>query len=227
MPLRLYDWKPSPFCMKVRLVLAHKGVPFEKVPVLAHLPELYRRGRVGKVPAIDIDGEFVEDSTDICHRLEQDHPSPPVIPADPRDRAACHLMEELCDESLYFFGLYYHWHEPDGRRRARAFFSRTLVGRVAFWPYLARIERQLTGHGLGRKPVERIRADLERNLDAFEVMLAGRDFLLGSGPYLCDFALVSQLAYLTLAPATQDVVAGRPNLARLMARCPPDVVARR
>jgi glutathione S-transferase len=217
----LYDWAPSPFCMKVRAVLAHKQLAYTKVPALSRVREIYRRGRVGKVPALDVDGEFLVDSTDIAHELERRFPTPRLLPSDPRERALCHALEDWADESLYFFGLYYHWHEPAGRRQAAAYFARSWLGRLAFRPYLMRIERQLYGHGVARKSAAHIAADLDRNLDAVEALLAGRDFLLGDVPYLCDLALGGQLVYLLRAPATKEVLAGRPSSARFVERLRP------
>lgn len=216
--LVLYDWAPSPFCMKIRAVLAHKGLPYRKIPALTRIREITRRGGIGKVPALELDGEFHVDSTDIAHLLEQRFPQAPILPADPRQRALCHVLEEYCDEALYFPGLYFHWHEPAGQARARAYFGRTLVGRVIFPFYLRRIEGQLRGQGTGRKSPERIRADLARNLDSLEALLEGRAFLLGEGPHLCDFALAGQLRYLTLAPATGEVLQDRPRLRELRDR---------
>jgi len=218
--LRLYDWAPSPFCIKVRAVLAHKGLAYERVPALTRVREIRRRGGIGKVPALELDGELHVDSTDIVHLLERRFPTASVLPADARERALCHVLEEYCDEALYFFGLYFHWHDPAGRAAARAYFARTLLGRLLFRPFLARIERQLRGHGTGRKTAAHVRADLERNLDAIEGLLAGREYLLGAGPYLCDFALAGQLVYLTLAPGTRHVLDERPHCKAFLARLP-------
>ena len=216
----LYDWGPSPFCMKVRAVLAHKGLPYEKVPALTKIREVARRGKIGKVPALEIDGEFLVDSTDICLELERRFPERPVVPSEPRERAACLLHEELADEALYFFGLYFHWHEPKGRARAKKYFSRTFLGRLAFVPYHRRIESQLRGHGLSRKAEAHVRRDLDRNLDAIEALLEGRDWLVGEGPTLADFAIGAQLKYLTLAASTKEVLAHRPNSVRFLERMP-------
>ena len=87
MALRLYDWGASPFCMKIRGILDYKDLPYERVMVLGRpLLELWRRGRIGKVPALDIDGELVCDSTDIAHVLERRFPTPPILPATARER---------------------------------------------------------------------------------------------------------------------------------------------
>jgi len=203
--------------MKVRAVLAHKGLPYTKVPALTRVREIYRRGRIGKVPALDVDGEFLVDSTDIAHELERRFPTTPILPAAARERALCHALEDWSDESLYFFGLYYHWHEPAGRRQAAAYFARTWLGRLAFRPYLMRVERQLRGHGIGRKSPEHVRADLGRNLDAIEALLADRDFLLGDEPFLCDFAVAGQLAYLTRAATMKELLAAWPRTRRYVA----------
>jgi glutathione S-transferase len=216
--IALYDWPPSPFCMKVRAVLAHKELSYRRIPALANTREIYRRGGVGKVPALDIDGTFIVDSTSIAHELERRFPAVPILPTDARERAQCDLLEDWADESLYFYGLYCHWHEPDGRKQVAAYFARTLLGRIMFRPYLLRIERQLRGHGISRKSKASVREDLDRLLDAIEATLAGRDFLLGNAPYLCDFALAGQLAYLLVAPATRAALAARPNTGAFLQR---------
>ncbi len=220
MPIALYDWPVSPFCMKVRAVLAYKGLAYEKRNALSHVREVYGRSKIGKVPALDIDGELLVDSTDISHELERRFPEPSILPSDPRERARCHALEDWTDESLYFFGLYYHWYEPTGRKQAQKYFARTTLGRFVFPPYLARIKSQLKGHGLSRKSPDHVRADLERNLDAIESMVAGDGFLLGKGPYLCDFALASQLVYLTRAATTKPALEDRPQVRAYLERVP-------
>ena len=73
--------------MKVRAILDHKGVEYRAVNPLRHLRSIRRRGRVGKVPALEIDGELIVDSTDIAYVLEASFPDPPLLPRDPRQRA--------------------------------------------------------------------------------------------------------------------------------------------
>lgn len=214
----LYDWPVSPFCMKVRAVLDHKRLPYRRLPALAHRAELRRRGGVGKVPAVELDGAFVVDSTDIAHALERRFPEQPILPADPVERARCHVLEDWSDESLYWFGLHHHWVEPAGRAAARAYFGRTWTGRLVF-PWLAlRIRWQLWGQGTGRKSPAQLRADLERNLDAVEGLLTPGDYLLGDRPWLCDFALMSQLVYLTRAVSLTEVLTGRPRTSAFLDR---------
>lgn len=216
MRITLYDWAPSPFCHKIRALLEFKTLAYERRPALATRRLLRRRGGVGKVPAVDIDGDFIFDSTDIAHELERRCPDPPCLPAAAPERALCHMFEDWCDEALYFYGLYYHWQEVAGRRQVKAYFGRSMQGRIAFHLYLSRILRQLWGQGLGRKSPERVRADLDSTLDAVERLLERSPFLLGENRYLCDFALMAQLVYLQRAPVPAEAMRRRPVIQRYL-----------
>lgn len=205
-----YDWPYSPFCMKVRAILDHKGVAYERVnPLGSALLKVRRRGRIGKVPAIEIDGEMIVDSTDIAYALDERFPELPLLPEDARERALCHAIEDWADESLYFIGLYYRWFEAEGRKPVALAFGRSLKGRLAYRFYLSRILRQLRGQGTLRKPPEHVRRDLDRHLDAIDALLRPGPFLLGQRPYLCDFALWGQLNYLSRTPVGGAAIRGR------------------
>jgi glutathione S-transferase len=207
MQLRLFDWAPSPFCMKVRSILNYKGVPYERVAVLGpSLMELMRRSRVRKVPALDIDGQLVVDSTDIAHEIERLFPEPSILPADERLRGLSHALEDWADEALYFLGLYFQWIESRGKPMVRKAFGRTPLGLAARMFYQRRIATQLRGQGTGRKSVSQLTADLRREFTALSGMLDGRPYLLGEKPYLCDFAVNAQLVYMTRPPASAEIL---------------------
>lgn len=214
-----WDFPSSPFCVKVRAILNWKGVQFRAVDPLqpGRWWQLQRRG-VGKVPALDIDGRFVIDSTDIAHELERLFPDRPLLPRDPRHQAACHLLEDWADESLYFIGLYFIWLHPGNASTVAPLFGRDLLGRLAFRLYRARIDRQVRGQGTGRKTAEHIERDLARHLKAAERMLEGRRFLLGDEPLLCDFALFGQLTFLLRSVASAPFVKQCPALMRYVDR---------
>jgi glutathione S-transferase len=215
--VRLYDWGPSPFCLKVRAVLDYKGIEYERINVLGSFLDFRRRSQTGKVPALELDGELIHDSTDIVLALEARFPNRPVIPSDPYDGAICHVIEDWADEALYFINLYYQWVEPDGRKLVGKAF-RGPLGRIARAFYQRRILRQLQGQGTLRKTPEHIRNDLDRELDAIDALLAERKFLLGERPFLCDFALAAQLVYLERTPVGSRALAGRAPSLAFMAR---------
>lgn len=222
MTVVFYDWPYSPFCMKVRAILDHKGINYETIRPLAARGKLRRRG-TGKVPAVEIDGSFITDSTDIAYALEQRFPDPPLLPRGDRERALSHAIEEWADESIYFLGLYYRWFEPEGRKPVGAVFGNSLKGRLIYRHYLKLILGQLKGQGTLRKAPENVRRDLERSLDATEQLLTPGPYVFGEMPYLCDFALWGQLKYLSRTPVAGASISERPAILsfieRLDARC--------
>ena len=180
--------------------------------------KLRRHGKTGKVPAVEIDGELVVDSTDIAYAIDQRFPDPPLLPTDPRERGLCHALEDWADESLYFVGLYYRWFEEEGRKPIPDAFGKSLSGRILYWFYLRRILGQVRGQGTLRKTPEHVRRDLERHLDAIEGILAPRPYLMGDRPYLCDFALWGQLNYLSLTPVGGEAIKPRQAIGSYIVR---------
>lgn len=210
MELVLYDWGPSPFCLKVRMILEHKGLAYRRVPVLGPgILHVRRRGKIGKVPALEIDGRMVTDSTDIAHEIDRLVPSPPLLPEDGRQRALCHALEDWADEAFYFLGLWFQWVDPAGAAQVPQAFGGSPLGRAAYVLYRRRVIGQVRGHGTGRKPAERVDADLRSELDAVEGLLVPGPFLLGESPFLCDFAVAAQLVYLSRPPRSKALMAGR------------------
>jgi len=219
MQIRLFDWAPSPFCMKVRAILDYKGIPYERVGVLGpSLAELLRRSNTRKVPALDIDGRLLVDSTDIAHEIERLFPAPGIVPTEPRLRGLSHALEDWADESLYFLGLYFQWVEPRGKPMVRKAFGSTPLGIAARLFYQRRISAQLQGHGTGRKSHAQICADLRREFDALTTILGGQSYLLGDAPYLCDFAVNSQLVYMTRPPGSAEILQEFGSLGAYMER---------
>jgi glutathione S-transferase len=210
MPIRLYDFAPSPFCLKVRAILDHKRVPYERISVLGRgMVDVWRRGRIGKVPMLELDGELVCDSTDIAYAVEARFPEPRIVPADRQERARCHVLEDWADESVYWLGIYYRWLHPEGRAGVSSAFGKGPLGKGIYHFYRRTIDKQLQGQGVGRKPEPQVRRDLERTLDAVEALLEGRPYLLGEAPLLCDFALLGQLVYLHRTPVGHEHLRAR------------------
>ena len=215
MKVVFYDWPYSPFCMKVRAILDYKSLDYDTVRPLAARGKLRRRG-TGKVPAVEMDGAFITDSTDIAYVLETRFPDPPLLPPTDHERAVSHAIEEWADESLYFLGLYYRWFELEGRKPVAAVFRKSLTGRLMYRHYLRLILRQLKGQGTLRKSPDHVRRDLERSLDAAQILLTPGPYVLGDMPYLCDFALWGQLNYLNRTPVAGASIANRPAVMKFI-----------
>ncbi|HKE16326.1 MAG TPA: glutathione S-transferase family protein, partial [Kofleriaceae bacterium] len=110
----LHQWEISPFCRKVRKVLALKGVAYRTVEYNGlRARGAARLSPAGKLPVLDYDGERIQDSSAICDFLDGKHPSPALVPADPEARALAHVLEDWADESLYFVEVYLRFAIPE------------------------------------------------------------------------------------------------------------------
>jgi glutathione S-transferase len=178
--ISLVDAPRCPYCARVRIVLAEKGVPYETVVIdLDDRPAwLYERNPSGRVPVLEEDGWVLPESAVIDEYLEERYPEPPLLPDDPGERAAARLLVWRFEDA---FGRHYYAlrrGEPDGASRLAvalreldALLATTayLTGRafgladVAYVPWVIR-SRDLLGVDL--EPYPRVRAWLD--------LLAGR-----------------------------------------------------
>lgn len=109
MSLVLYDAPRCPYCARVRIFLAEKGIEFDVVEVdLSDRPAwIYEKNPTGRVPVIEEDGgRPLPESAVIMEFLEERYPDPPLLPLDPADRAAVRLLvfrdHELTDPYYAF-----------------------------------------------------------------------------------------------------------------------------
>jgi maleylacetoacetate isomerase len=136
--VKLYTYFRSSAAFRVRIALNLKGLTYEAVPV--HLTKDGGRHRAAeyravnphmRVPALALDsGEVLTQSLAIIDYLEETHPKPPLLPADPITRArvrafaqiiACdihplnnlgslqYLKRELKQEQPAIDSWYHHW----------------------------------------------------------------------------------------------------------------------
>jgi glutathione S-transferase len=106
--ITLYDAARCPYCARVRIVLAEKGVELEAVEIdLSDRPAwIYEKNVTGRVPVLEEDGRPLPESAVIMEFLEERYPDPPLLPPDPADRAFVRLLifrdEELTDPYYAF-----------------------------------------------------------------------------------------------------------------------------
>jgi len=106
--MKLWSGTLSPFSAKVRIVLAEKNLPV----ALAEIPwsranlwgpkpeEFLAVSPLGQVPVLVVGEKAVVDSTLIIEYLEDAHPDPALMPADPLDRADCRYWEDRADQLM-------------------------------------------------------------------------------------------------------------------------------
>lgn len=134
--LTLYDAPRCPYCARVRIMLAEKRVPYEAMTVdLDDRPAwIYEKNATGRVPVLEEDGWLLPESAVILEYLEERYPEPPLLPADPGDRAAVRLRIFRFDANLG--DAYYAYRRKDDGSEARlAHCLATLDRATAAWPH--------------------------------------------------------------------------------------------
>lgn len=174
---RLYHVPLSPFCRKVRLVLAEKKVEvdLQEERYWEPSPDFLRRNSAAKVPVLKIDGMTMAESHAICEYLDATRPEPRLIPADP---VAAYEVRRLC-----------------------GFFDDTFHREVTVNILYERVNKKLTGAGYpdSRNVKTGLKA-IRKHLTLMEELLDHRRWLAGDTLSLADFALaghVSSLDYIS------------------------------
>jgi len=167
--LRLYDYPPSQNAWKVRLLLSHLGLTYERVPVSifegeSHTDTFLEKNPAGAVPVLEVEpGRYIAESNAIlCYLAE----GTPYLPQEPFERAQ--VMQWLFFEQSYV--------EPQ-------------IGSLRYWA--------LTGK-LGKRSTDMIdgkRAYSLRALAALERHLATRSFLVGERYTISDMAVYAYAAH--------------------------------
>jgi glutathione S-transferase len=152
--IKLYDFKSSPNCQRVKIVLAEKNLPYEIVPVDLRAqeqktPEYLKLNPYGKVPVLTDDGTVLYESCIINEYLDEKYPSPPLMPKDPAKKAKGRI---LIDYGMAHFDSPYQ-----------------------------KLRMELMKEQKDQNPqiIDTAKGDLQRLLKRFEDELADQDYLIG------------------------------------------------
>ena len=158
--MKLYDAARCPYCARVRIALAEKGLAYEPIAVdLSNRPGwIYELNVTGRVPVLDDGGFVLPESEVIMAYLEERCPERPLLPADPVERARARLLVHRFDANLgddYY--AFRRGEENELAQRLEALeVGQSLYADVAYVPWVARA-RDMLGVALPPK--------LERWLD--------------------------------------------------------------
>jgi glutathione S-transferase len=95
--IKLYDFKSSPNCQRVQIVLAEKNLPYEIVPIdlraqQQKTPDYLKLNPYGKVPVLTDGDTVLYESCIINEYLEEKYPNPPLLPKDAAARAKARIL---------------------------------------------------------------------------------------------------------------------------------------
>lgn len=236
----LYVIPGSHACRSAMLMLAHKQVPYRRVdiptglhPVAVsmigfdaggerrvageHRTRALRGGdRLGTVPALAVNGARVSTNRGIARFLDERHPEPPLLPADPARRRAVEEAERWANETLQMAAR--RIHGGQAARDPAALSRDTADGRLGHLLYRRALARRLIIPLIARKVFaadeaseREILAELPAMLDRIDAWIA--DGVLG-GPELnaADFMVAPSLALILYHPDARPLFEGRPAL---------------
>ncbi|MEL7027177.1 MAG: glutathione S-transferase family protein [Pseudomonadota bacterium] len=171
--IRLYHVPLSPFCRKVRLMLAEKKLEVELVEerYWEEDADFLRRNPAGKVPVIKIDSLTIADSNAITEYIEEKYREPALLPSDPAGRAEV--------------------------RRLIAWFDDKFHSEVTSKLLYERVNKKLTKQGYPDSGNVKAGARaIKFHLDYLGTLLEERRWLAGNAMTLADFAAAAHLSAL-------------------------------
>jgi len=95
--IKLYDFKSSPNCQRVKDVLKEKKLPYETIPIDLRnkeqkTPEFLKLSPYGKVPALADGDTVLYESCVINEYLDEKYADPPLMPSDFGKRAKVRIL---------------------------------------------------------------------------------------------------------------------------------------
>tara|TARA_R110001583_G_scaffold174631_1_gene329119 strand:- start:33471 stop:34178 length:708 start_codon:yes stop_codon:yes gene_type:complete len=215
--ITIHQLEISPFCDKVRRTLHFKGLDYSVVNVpMGELAKLKKKSAIGKVPVLEIDGEFIADSSTICRELELRFPDKPLLPSDSAQLALTNILEDWADESLYFFEMTmrFTWTYDRARWVTEILkYDNALMQRLArpLVPYLTR--KQGTLQGLAKRSEADILNELSRHIQSLENLLASNgDYLVGDSLSLADISVLAQIECIAGSSKGLPIIEKAPRL---------------
>lgn len=214
--MKLYMVHGSHPCACVEKAMQLKGIEYRVVELPPPMHALFMRLRFGErtVPGLRLDdGEKISGSRKILRRLEEIQPEPPLLPADPQQRAKVEAAELWGDEEFQPVARRLLW--PAMKKSPKAIVSYgensalPLPGIVARLnaPLIARIEMRLNkaaGH------------TIPKDLDALPGQLDQVDAYIADGviggeqPNVADLQIAPTLRLLMTIDDLEPFFAGRP-----------------
>ena len=222
--LELYHNNWSTCSLKVRLVLAEKGI----TPIEHHLnlrardqqsPDYLKLNPGGYVPTLVHDGRPIRESAVICEYLEEVFPEPPLSPRDALGRAEMRIWTRKPDDGLHRACAtcanaitFRHQWLAKSQTEIEAMLQATPDPVRRDW------RREMIEHGTASKLFHNAVLFFDVLFDEMEDTLDGRPWLLGEDFTLADIAIfpfINRIAEVQLHPLWERT---RPRVSDWFAR---------
>ncbi|HYB10921.1 MAG TPA: glutathione S-transferase family protein [Alphaproteobacteria bacterium] len=171
---------PSPFCVKVEVLLKMAGLDYESI--VSTNPG---KGPKGKLPAIEDKGKMIGDSEFIRLHIERQYGIDFDKGLDGRERAVAHAFARLFEERTYWALVYSRWiDESNWPKVHSAFFGsmppvlRTVLPAM----FRKKVRGYLNGHGIGRHSQDEIYALGVSDIRSAADWLGEKHYFMGEAP---------------------------------------------
>lgn len=175
MTIKLHYHPLSTFSRRVLIAVIEKQIAHELVAIdmaaRKHKEPAYLvLNPYGRVPTLEENGFVLYESTAILDYLEARHPTPALVPGDPRGRALVGMHMKLCDLQM-----------------------------TRPWAAIVFPKRFLPKERWNEAAMAQARTEVEKHLAIVERQLGGRQFLVGERFTLADVCYLPFLQFLSLA----------------------------
>ena len=215
---RIFGAEMSPYSVKVRSYARYKGLPHQWLNRGGdNAAEYAKYAKIQIVPlVVTPQGESLQDSTPIIERLETDHPTPSVHPANPALRFLSELLEEVGDEWGNKWMFHYRW-----RREIDQWASASRLA-LAMNPsmeettqkgFAEQIRNRMIGRvwfvGSSDATAPFIEETFHKAVGQLNEHLATRPYLFGARPSFADFSLWGQIYNMWTDPTPCAIIEAR------------------
>ena len=178
------DLRFSPYCWRVKMALAHKGLAWENIPWHFTEKDQLPRPNAGTVPVLVDGSNVVSDSWSIAEYLDRQYPGKPLFACD-QARAVSLLIKLWTEKTVH----------PLITRMGVGDFMATLVEKDK--PYFRESRSKRFG-----MPIEQYVSNREQTREQFRAaleplrsMLAEQPYVAGTAPAFADYILFGALQW--------------------------------
>lgn len=201
----------SPFVMKLETYLRIHKIPYQSVCD-------NKRGRKGKLPWIEYNGEIVSDTQFIIKYLNNlrhidydDHLTPEM-------KSSAHALQRMVDEHTYWIMIHYRWVIDNEKKEMR----QTKWSNFKIWLVTKIAKIQTYIQGVGRHTNSEVLELLDQDVGALSSYLGEKPYMLGDNPGKLDCSVFGQLSqfkwHLSETDANKLIIEKYPNINKYLER---------
>ncbi len=181
----------SPYVTKTEVQLRMAAVPYEKRQANP------ASGPKGQIPFIDDDGRMIGDSAFIRMHIEREYGIDLDAGLSPVERATAYAIELAIDRELAPAVTYFRWMVPENFAKGPSVFFSQIPAeqRDAFTKEaLERVRASFIARGVGRHSNEEIAMLACFSMNALELLIGDKPYLMGDKPCGADAFVFATLA---------------------------------